>query len=93
VRIKHGAGERFSLEKIQNVGSYATLEELIEGCGAKLNLRKACPNRKYEYAIWEHTQDDMQALETALMHDRDNMLSSSGGAAAMEMSGSGEFNP
>ena len=85
VRIRHRAGDKFSLEKIQNTGAYDTLEELIEGCAAKLNLRKACPNRKYEYAVFEHLQDELKALE--LDRGRSRMVESSG--SAMEMSGEG----
>ncbi len=84
VRIKHRAHDKYSLEKIQNSGAYDSLEELIEGCGPKLSLRKACPNRKYEYAVFEHLQDELRALEHE--YGRAKMGESLG---AMEMSGEG----
>jgi hypothetical protein len=60
--------------------------ELIDGVAVKLNLRKACPNRKYEYAVFEHLQDELKSLE--LEYRRKNLqMSNSGGA--MELSGEG----
>lgn len=61
VRIRHKPLEPFVLEKIQSP-PFATIEELIEGSAAKLNLRKACPGRKYEYVLFEHVSDEMQAM-------------------------------
>ncbi len=86
VRIRHKPGGGFELEKIQNTGVYNTLEELIDGVAMKLNLRKACPNRKYEYALFEHLQDELRALELASSGRKP--LNESG-TAAMELSGEG----
>lgn len=97
VRIRHSPGGPFSLEKIANTGSYATLEELIEGCGTKLNLRKP-PPRKYEYAVWEACVDEMSALEMTLREaaassadSRKDMAASGGGVLLMDMSAEGEI--
>lgn len=86
VRIRHKPGEGFELEKIQNSGVFNSVEELIDGVAQKLNLRKACPNRKYEYALFEHLQDELRALELAYA-GRKGLNES--GAGAMELSGDG----
>lgn len=89
VRIRHRPGGPFSLEKIQNSGDFATLEELVEGVAAKLNLRKPATGRKYELSVWEHLQDEMRALELEYYASLGGRLSQSTGEGAMEMSGEG----
>ena len=86
VRIKHSPGQKFSLEKIGNTGSFDSLQELIEGCASKLNLRKP-PARKYEYAVWGTLQDELASLELAVRRDGGREEMSSSGVNPMEMSG------
>lgn len=62
VRIMHAAGGRFSLEKIPGPDC-ATLWELIDSCKDRLNLRRPCPGRKYEYVYFEQINDEMQTLQ------------------------------
>jgi hypothetical protein len=83
VRIKHAAGGSFSLERIPGP-ECATVYELIEMCKERLNLRKPCPGRKYEYVYFEHINDEMQALQE--MHSEWK----SAQKADMELSASGE---
>ena len=80
VRVRHRAGENFVLEKIQG-HSFASIESLIEGCAQKLNLRKPCPGRKYEYCIFEHISDEMKSL-----HEEWMLTQSNGGVDKMELS-------
>lgn len=91
VRIRHKAGLGFSLEKIQ-APECATLEELIEGCSAKLNLRKACPGRKYEYCVFEHISYEMKDLQRQWMESMGGSGGGGGGGGdsdKMEMSADG----